>query len=127
MPRKIIDSLTDSKLSDKMKYYYRHPERHSKNIPSIRRKCLYGITEKEYKSLLKIQENKCAICHQEFGKLFTNRPQIDHNHKTEKTRGLLCNSCNLILGYSKENPTILKSAIRYLSRNGRKKNESEDR
>ena len=55
---------------------------------------------------------------------FNKESVIDHNHQYEKKdykknstllpRGLLCNSCNLLLGHAKDSVQILKSAIRYL-------------
>jgi Recombination endonuclease VII len=39
---------------------------------------------------------------------------VDHNHKTKKFRGILCNSCNSILGFSKDQIKVLNSAILYL-------------
>ena len=41
----------------------------------------------------------------------------DHNHKTGKVRGLLCSSCNLILGYCNDNRDILSRLIVYLDVN----------
>ena len=40
---------------------------------------------------------------------------IDHNHVTGKVRGILCKSCNLLIGNAKDNVDILKSAIVYLT------------
>jgi hypothetical protein len=39
---------------------------------------------------------------------------IDHDHQTGKVRGLLCGFCNSLLGYAKDDPATLESAIRYL-------------
>jgi hypothetical protein len=39
------------------------------------------------------QKNKCKICDKEMPK-----PQVDHDHKTGKYRGLLCVPCNNGLG-----------------------------
>lgn len=39
---------------------------------------------------------------------------VDHNHKTKKFRGILCNSCNGLLGFCKDKIKILKRAISYL-------------
>jgi Recombination endonuclease VII/HECT-like Ubiquitin-conjugating enzyme (E2)-binding len=41
---------------------------------------------------------------------------VDHNHKTRKFRGILCNSCNTLLGFSKDSIKILKNAISYLKK-----------
>lgn len=55
------------------------------------------------------QKGKCAIC-----KIDMTSLCIDHCHKTNKIRGLLCNPCNLGLGNFKDNPKYLKKAIKYL-------------
>jgi len=42
---------------------------------------------------------------------------VDHDHKTGKIRGLLCKRCNVGMGYFKDDPSILKKAVRYLEEN----------
>ena len=71
----------------------------------------YGISLEEYDRLLTQQNGGCAICHE--GKP-RRRHAVDHNHKTGKVRGLLCGSCNRALGYFKDSPELLASAITYL-------------
>lgn len=39
---------------------------------------------------------------------------LDHCHNTGAVRGLICRTCNLLLGYSKDNRQILQAAINYL-------------
>lgn len=39
---------------------------------------------------------------------------VDHNHKSNKIRGLLCLNCNAGLGNFRDNITLLKKAISYL-------------
>ena len=39
---------------------------------------------------------------------------IDHDHKTKKFRGILCNNCNLGLGHFKDSVQRLSQAIKYL-------------
>lgn len=51
-----------------------------------------------------ICENNTKIC-------------FDHDHKTGKFRGWLCNRCNLILGHAKDDKELLKSLIKYLEKN----------
>jgi hypothetical protein len=41
---------------------------------------------------------------------------IDHNHKTNITRELLCSSCNKGIGHFDENIDILQQAINYLKK-----------
>jgi hypothetical protein len=36
---------------------------------------------------------------------------IDHDHKTNKVRGLLCHACNLTLGLARDNVEILANLI----------------
>lgn len=39
---------------------------------------------------------------------------IDHCHKTGQFRGWVCDACNNVLSRAKDNPTILRSAAKYL-------------
>jgi hypothetical protein len=57
----------------------------------------FGITLEEYNRLFEEQHGCCAICgkHQrELNKSLC----VDHNHITNKVRGLLCNECNWGIG-----------------------------
>lgn len=51
---------------------------------------------------------ECTICGDE-----TNLV-VDHDHKTNKIRGMLCNKCNKGLGLFKDNPDFLLYARIYL-------------
>jgi|DEB0MinimDraft_4_1074332.scaffolds.fasta_scaffold82317_1 hypothetical protein len=51
---------------------------------------------------------KCATCGS------TNRLCIDHDHKTNKPRGLLCHNCNTALGLVGDNLETLTNLIEYL-------------
>jgi len=44
------------------------------------------------------------------------RLSVDHCHRTGKFRGLLCSACNRGLGFLQESPTLLRKAIRYLTK-----------
>lgn len=61
----------------------------------------YGITFEEYDKINKKQKGLCAICglpeksRNRYGK---KRLAVDHNHQTNKVRGLLCRNCNLGIG-----------------------------
>ena len=68
----------------------------------------YNITSQEYENKLASQDYKCAIC----GKL--DFLHIDHCHKTNKLRDLLCRQCNLGLGHFKDNISLIQKAIDYL-------------
>ncbi len=74
-------------------------------------KTKYNTTPELVEELRIKQENRCAICANEF----TGTPYIDHCHKTEIVRGLLCHSCNVSIGLLKENSETLSNAIKYLA------------
>jgi len=72
----------------------------------------YGISIKDKQKMIENQKGKCAICNciLDNGK----HTCIDHCHKTGKIRKILCKSCNVLIGHSKENINVLKNAIQYL-------------
>jgi hypothetical protein len=75
----------------------------------------YGITKKQYKSLLKKQNKVCAICKQpETRTTVTKNLSVDHDHSSGEIRGLLCYACNHALGLLKEDPVLLQAALKYL-------------
>ncbi|HVD31649.1 MAG TPA: endonuclease domain-containing protein [Methylomirabilota bacterium] len=57
----------------------------------------YGLPEAAYRSLLEIQRATCPICLHPLLEQET-RPYVDHDHGTGRVRGLLCLTCNLLLG-----------------------------
>lgn len=71
----------------------------------------YGISLQEYEERLAAQGGMCAIC----GETPRGRKLgVDHDHRMNEVRGLLCTNCNLLLGYALDRPEILESAILYL-------------
>lgn len=72
----------------------------------------YGITEEQYNELLLEQAGKCAIC---LKKPRTRALAVDHDHKTNEIRGLLCSRCNHgLLGNAHDSIEMLKRALDYL-------------
>ena len=71
----------------------------------------YGVSLEKYNKLQKEQKGLCKIC----GKKPKRKLCLDHCHKTNKIRGLLCHSCNFGLGLFKDKISVLKKAIKYLS------------
>lgn len=53
----------------------------------------YGITEEQYNTQLKKQNDCCALCRKHKSQFSYNLHQ-DHNHKTGKNRGIVCFYCN---------------------------------
>lgn len=76
----------------------------------------YKITLADYNEMFNNQNGCCAIC--EKHQLELNKKLcVDHNHKTGKVRGLLCDSCNRGMGQFYESIKNLKSVIKYLRNN----------
>lgn len=73
------------------------------------------FTEEMYNDLLMKQNGKCAIC----GDIEVRYGQpialsVDHDHTTNKVRGLLCGNCNRGIGLLKDDPDTLFRASIYL-------------
>lgn len=67
---------------------YRHRYQISRN---------YQIPRDEYDKLYNQQDGCCVLCSRSYK--LTRHLAVDHNHHTNKVRGLLCNSCNARLGW----------------------------
>lgn len=78
-------------------------------------KRLYDISPGDYDRMLLDQNDSCAIC-KKHQREFKRALEIDHNHTTEKVRGLLCHCCNTAIGLLKEDDSILQSAIDYVKK-----------
>lgn len=84
-----------------------------KNLERARdkeRKNKYGMEPGTYKRMWEEQDGECIICNR-VGQLLI----VDHDHKTNKVRGLLCQSCNSGLGLFKDSIELLNKAINYLN------------
>lgn len=81
-------------------------EKYYKPHSSIRLKL--KLSQSEVDKLL--APGKCQCCGAKDRKLC-----IDHNHDTEKPRGLLCHNCNTALGLLGDNVETILSLSRYLA------------
>ena len=100
---------------DKVKIQQKTARENSKNKyigkkSKLRLKRKYGLTPESLEGIKKYQNYQCAICGKE------KKLNIDHCHKENKVRGLLCTNCNILIGHAKENIEILKLAIDYLNK-----------
>jgi predicted Zn-ribbon and HTH transcriptional regulator len=55
----------------------------------------YDLTVNQYKAMLIEQDHKCKLC----GKLFNRDDCVDHDHVTNRVRGILHMRCNVNLGH----------------------------
>lgn len=90
-----------------------HPDEYRANSRRRGLKRRHGITVEEYDKLLRLQGGMCAICHGI--DRYKRRLAVDHDHKTQKIRGLLCTDCNRLLGRAHDSIEFLSSAASYLS------------
>jgi len=72
----------------------------------------YNLTQEQFESKLALQDGKCFLCGEppKPGKVLA----VDHDHKTGQIRALLCNKCNLTLGYVQDNTELLSKMVQYL-------------
>lgn len=75
----------------------------------------FGMTSSEYDEMLQRQNHVCAVCYSSSDRKLA----VDHDHSTGRIRGLLCMSCNIILGHVKDDPIHLRSLAEYLEESWR--------
>lgn len=110
------------KLSEKRRAwdrkYYSRPEVKAKaKIKNYYNKLrrLFGLTKEDHSKMLEQQNNSCKICKLDnSGRKGSPKLCVDHCHKTNKVRGLLCYHCNQGLGHYKDSPELLREAAIYL-------------
>jgi len=113
-PRKNRTNGLESRCKDCYKVYKTKYRNNNKElIRAQNKRRVPGWDLDRYNTQLAVQGNVCAICKssEPAGKDWCQ----DHNHETNAPRGLLCVRCNAGLGYFKDNPEYLQSAIQYLA------------
>jgi len=71
----------------------------------------YGITLEEYERVLDKQGGGCYGCGKPHG---TRSLHVDHSHKTNIVRGILCPWCNSALQKLRDDPEIARNLASYL-------------
>lgn len=108
-------------LAAKKKYYRKNKAKiqiyrvsyNKRTLPQRRirsRKERYGVSNEWFESQAKLG---CAICGR---KKHKNRRalHVDHCHKSNINRGVLCSNCNTMLGLAHDDANILTVAAQYL-------------
>jgi hypothetical protein len=77
-----------------------------------RRQYLRGVNPETYDHWLLLNEHTCYIC----GELCQTEQALakDHQHVTDRNRGLLCFLCNTTLGTAKEDTALLHACATFL-------------
>ena len=108
----------------KREYMRAYQQNNREAVRARQIKSKYGLTSDMFASLLESQFGACAICAGPPHPVVRNVkrqgvvPQfvVDHDHSTGAIRGLLCHSCNSMLGMAKDSPANLRSAAHYLEK-----------
>lgn len=88
-------------------------ENHLRQRKNNHLKTMYKITIDDYDIMHTNQKGLCAICLKPETQAY-RRLAVDHCHKKNKVRALLCYGCNRGLGSFLDNPTSLRNAAAYL-------------
>ena len=106
----------DGRSNPKAYRWYRQNKKdvHQRAGRRSRLKNDFGITEKEYDQMLRLQGSCCAICW-EPESIPGRRLAVDHDRESGAVRGMLCFRCNRALGGFKDSTEFLRRAIEYLA------------
>jgi hypothetical protein len=75
----------------------------------------YGLERGKYDLMLERQGGCCAVCSRVEDSL-----HVDHDHTTNKVRGLLCSNCNTAIGLAGDDPILLVALATYVASTRRK-------
>lgn len=123
--RKISTSVRswckDCVNSDNLDRYHKSDKRRVRKISyRYNLKVNYGLSEEQYNSKYLEQNGQCSLCgielENKFLDIFGARGAVDHDHKTGKTREILCMKCNTGLGSFNDDVNSLKRAVIYLEK-----------
>ena len=105
-------------------YYHRSTKRRAAQRRNYLRQ-KYGISLEEIEQIFEAQKGRCAICQRywkscrkaqnsRYDDSFLQYLYVDHDHRTEKIRGLLCNQCNCAIAFLEEDENRLPHIKAYL-------------
>jgi hypothetical protein len=72
----------------------------------------YGLTLEQFEQIKSAQGGCCAICEKRLGRRGTYH--IDHCHRTNRVRGILCSGCNRAIGMLGDTAAGVMRAVSYL-------------
>ena len=84
------------------------PEGHRRRYRNRHLQSSYGLSVDEYDAMVAAQHGKCAACGAK------TKLVLDHDHETGHVRGLICNPCNLALGFAEDSIKRLEQLRTYL-------------
>lgn len=122
MKKRYYEKNKEKAIKTSKQWQIKNRELVNKRSKGYHLKRFFGLTVEQYDQMNKDQDYKCAICGQKETKI-DHRTQkvknlsVDHCHRTGKIRGLLCISCNSMIGHAGlggDDHTILEKGIGYL-------------
>jgi hypothetical protein len=97
-------------------------DRHTPEIRRVKTLSQYVLPNGErmtpgiFDRMVEEQEGKCAICSSTDPKTRHGQWEVDHCHKTNTVRALLCKPCNIGIGMFFDQPVPLLKAAIYLEK-----------
>jgi len=78
-----------------------------------------GISVEQYQSTLQLQGGVCAVCKKLESRRANGSGRLkalsqDHNHQTNRSRGIICQDCNLAIGFLSDDPELAEALTAYL-------------
>lgn len=70
----------------------------------------YYLGMKQIEQIIGEKPEKCPVCKRKGDR----RISVDHDHKTGRIRGWLCDKCNIALGYLQEDPEAILALRDYI-------------
>jgi len=74
----------------------------------------YGLSREAFEREIEKQRGCCGVCGLPFAEEPGLEPVIDHDHVTNKNRGILHRKCNMAIGILQDDPKICRKAAEYL-------------
>jgi hypothetical protein len=116
-PDRLANQCKSCQDISRKKNFAKDPARFRSLQMKSARKNKYGITGAEHEAMLDRQGGVCATCGSPPRAPFVSL-SVDHDHNTNRVRGLLCNLCNNALGAARDQPEVLRALANYLEKHG---------
>jgi hypothetical protein len=98
-------------------WHEKHKDTQKTKARTYHLKTKFGLSEKQFDSLMKAQHNACAVCRLTFDlTVKVLSPHVDHCHNAGHVRGLLCGNCNSAEGLLGSIDNV-KSLLKYMQKN----------
>lgn len=106
------NALNRAATAAKHSQYYRNREKYNASSLDSHYRRKYNLTTAQVDQMIADRKGLCDICGlpDKTGK----RLSVDHDHKTDRVRGMLCTDCNVSIGRFNDSPELMRVAIAYL-------------